>query len=201
MSVRLVSTPVHLRRVVAWLVPCLLAAGCTSGEVSSDAEARQAYLALDPAIAQALDLGFQGFAAAKSANIDAQTTAGAKGGSLTVAGKVDQGSSDNKNMDLTLHLLAWTSDASITFDTAADVAQQPKLALSLKKLPDADLTGTLVGDFAMTGALKKTVALHLTLTGKTMADATGKVVRKPGTIHVIGTASAGGETFAVDVTH
>lgn len=178
---------------------CVLGVACAD-DVSSDAEARQAYLALDPIVSQALDLGFQGFGAASSANIDPQTAAGAKGGSITVTGKVDQGSSDNKNMDLRLHLAAWTADAAITFATPTDAALQPKLMLSLKKLPDADLTGTLVGDFAMTGSLEKPVSLNLTLTGKTMADANGKVVRKPGSMHVTGTATAGGSTFAVDVT-
>ena len=179
------------------VLACTSLAACAN-EVSSDAEARQAYLALDPMVSQALDLGFQGFAAAKSANIDAQTAAGAKGGTITIAGKVDQGSSDNKNMDLTVGLVGWTADGTIKFDTPSAVAQQPKLVLSLKKLPNADLTGTLTGDFAMTGALQKSVAVSLTLSGKTSADAAGKIVR--GATHVTGTATSGGSTFAVDVT-
>lgn len=169
-------------------------------EVSSDAEARQAYTALDPVITQALDLGFAGFATAKSANIDPQTAAGAKSGTVTVAGKVDQGSSDNKNMDLTLALVAWSADGAITFGTSTDAIAQPKLSLSLKKLPDADLTGTLIGTFSMTGEMDNQVTLNLALTGKTMADGTGKVVRKPASMRVTGTATAGDSTFVVDLT-
>ncbi len=149
---------------------------------------------------QALDLGFQGFAAATSANIPPQSAPGFKGGTISVAGKVDQGSSDNKNMDLTLALIGWTADTAIVFNTATDTAAQPKLTLSLKKLPDADLTGTLVGTFAMTGDLEKSVALNLAITGKTMADSNGKIVRKPGSMRVLGTATAGGSAFVVDVT-
>lgn len=178
---------------------CVALAACAD-DVSSDAEARQAYLALDPVVTQALDLGFVGFAAAKSANIDAQSAAGPKGGTVSVAGKVDQGSSDNKNMDLTLGLVAWTADTKIVFNTPSDTAGQPKLAVSLKKLPDADLTGTLVGTFTMTGDLQTVVTLNLALTGKTMADSAGKVVRKPGSMRVAGTATAGDGAFVVDVT-
>ena len=189
----------YLFRHLVLMSALVLATACAD-DVSSDAEARQAYLSLDPVIAQALDLGFQGFAAASSANIDVQTAAGAKGGTVAVSGKVDQCASKNKNMDLTLRLVAWTADAAIKFDTSADAALQPKLVLSLKNLPDADLTGTLVGNFTMTGALEKSVALNLSLTGKTMADANGKVVRKPGSMRVTGTATAGGDAFVVDVT-
>lgn len=102
-------------------------------------------------------------------------------------------------MDLTVGLVGWTADGTIKFDTPTALAQQPKLLLSLKKLPNADLTGSLTGDFAMSGALQKSVALSLTLTGKTTADASGKIVR--GATRVTGTATAGGSTFAVDLTH
>lgn len=178
----------------------LFAVACTDNDgVASAAEAKKAYLALDPAIAQAIDLGFQGFAAATSANIAPQTAAGAKAGTLTVAGKVDQGTSTNKNMDLNLGFVGWSSDAHITFNTPKDEALQPKLSLALKKLPDGDMTGTLTGDFAMTGDLAGAVALNLALTGKMQADAAGKPMRKPGTTHITGTATSHGASYAVDV--
>ena len=162
---------------------CALTSAC-SDDISSDEEARQAYLSLDPVVAQALDLGFEGFNAASSANIPAQSAAGPKGGTISVAGKVNQGSSSNKNMDLTLGLVGWTADTAIVFHTSTDTAAQPKLTLSLKKLPDADLTGTLVGTFTMTGDLKRAVVLNLSIVGKTMADSTGKIVRKPGSMRI-----------------
>ena len=180
---------------------CLSAVACTdSSGVSSSAEAEKAYLALDPVVTQAMDLGFQGFAAATSANIAPQTAAGAKTGTLTVAGKVDQGASTNKTMDLTLYFVGWTTDGHIAFDTPADTALQPKLSLLLKKLPDGDLTGTLAGDFTMSGDLKGAVTLNLTLAGKMQADANGKAVRAPGTTHITGTAKSGSDTYTVDVT-
>ena len=51
----------------------VLASGCGSG-VSSDEQARRAYVGLDVAIDKAINLGFDGFNAASSANIPAQIT-------------------------------------------------------------------------------------------------------------------------------
>lgn len=182
------------------ILACTFTLACTdTDEIASTAEAEKAYLALDPSITQAIDLGFQGFATASSANIAPQTLAGTKAGSLTVAGKVDQGASTNKNMDLTLYFAGWSSDGHLTFDTPADTAVQPKLSLALKKLPDGDMTGTLDGDFAVTGDTKSSVTLHLVLTGKMQADGSGKPMRAPGTTRIVGTATSGAGTYGVDV--
>jgi len=51
-----------------------------------------------------MQLGFDGFNSASSANIATQTAAGAKSGTLTVTGQVDQGASANKGMRLQVAL-------------------------------------------------------------------------------------------------
>jgi hypothetical protein len=73
--------------------------------------------------------------------------------------------------------------------------------LSLKGLPNADLTGTLVGTVIMDGGLLGPVTLDLAITGETEDDGTGKIRRKAGTVHVTGTATSDYGTFQVDVTH
>jgi len=152
---------------------------------------------------QAMDLGFQGFNAASSANIPAQNGNGDLSGTITVDGKVDQGSSDNKNMTLNLTLVEYSDttlvEQPLVYDTAPPL---PILTLSLKKIPNGTLDGTLNGTFDMTGELEGVVALALTIAGQLEpdpADAT-KVRRKPGTVTVTGTASSPYGTFAVDVS-
>jgi hypothetical protein len=57
--------------------------------------------------------------------------------------------------------------------------------------------------FQMPGDLSGPVTLNLTFTGDLASDpdgGTSGVVRKPGTTHVIGTATSPAGTFAVDVT-
>ncbi|MCK6505250.1 hypothetical protein L6R53_17930 [Myxococcota bacterium] len=63
-----------------------------------------AYLGPDGALIQGMELGFDGFHAASSANIDPQSADGDVSGTLTVTGQVDQGSSDNKGLRLELSL-------------------------------------------------------------------------------------------------
>ena len=81
----------------AWLL--FLLAGCGGG-VDSDAAARAAYLGLDDMVEEAMNLGFDGFNAATSANIPEQSAMGDESGTLVVTGQVDQGSSPNKEMRL-----------------------------------------------------------------------------------------------------
>ena len=66
-------------RCLAFVIPALiaLAPGCSDDDgVTSDEKARQAYYGLDTMIDKAMDLGFQGYHAASSANIPAQSTSG-----------------------------------------------------------------------------------------------------------------------------
>ena len=60
------------------------AAGCGNGSVHSDADAQKAYLGLDASIDKAINLGFDGFNAASSANIPTQMTTGMLQGTLVI---------------------------------------------------------------------------------------------------------------------
>ena len=173
----------------------------TSGSgVQSADDAKTAYLGLDASIDKAITLGFAGFNSASSANIAPQTANGDKGGTLTVAGQVDQGNSANKGMRLTTEMKAYSDDGKITYDTTP--ATLPALTMQLKGIPNGTLTGTLNGAFATSGTLKGSVTLALTFTATLQpvpADAT-KVQRAPGTTHITGTATSGSSTFNVDIT-
>ena len=181
-----------------------------SDEVSSDEQARVAYLGLDGAVEKSLTLGFAGFNAASSANIPEQAAAGDLAGTLTITGQVDQGASTNKGMRLRVGMVDYTDgdvtlpegteQVEITYDTVTDVTQQPELTLSLRDIPDGTFTGTLVGTFQMEGALEGDVTLNLTMAGAIEDDGTGKVRRKAGTTTVKGTAVSDGNTYEVDVT-
>src|SRR4051812_25187494 len=116
----------------------VLTVGCGGDDdVDSDEQARRAYLGLDDSIAKSITLGFQGFNAASSASIDPQTTAGTKAGTITVTGKVDQGSSANKGMRLDVGMVGYDDGdvvinddgdtVHIVYDTATDVLNQPHL--------------------------------------------------------------------------
>lgn len=187
----------------------LLTLAACGGEVSSNEQARRAYLGLDTSIEKALQLGFAGFNAASSANIPEQRAPGNSTGQLTITGQVDQGSSDNKGMRLRVGMTDYSDgpitledekSIVVTYDTAEDVAARPALDLSMKDLPNGTFSGTLVGDFDMTGDLKDKVNLNLTLTGELEDDGTGKVRRKTGSTTVVGTATSGSSgTWQVDV--
>src|SRR6185312_14265687 len=94
-----------------------LAAGCGNGSVHSDADAQKAYLGLDASIDKAINLGFEGFNAASSANIPTQMTTGTVKGTLVVTGQVDQGASNNKTMRLDTAYTMYTDDGKVTYDT------------------------------------------------------------------------------------
>src|SRR5262245_59286739 len=78
----------------------LLLTACGSDSVSSTDDARRVYLGLDRAVDRGLNLGFQGFNDANSANIPPEVGNGDYAGTLTVTGQVDQGASTNKEMRL-----------------------------------------------------------------------------------------------------
>jgi hypothetical protein len=181
------------------LLLLLLVAGCGPG-VKSEEEARRAYLGLDPSIDKGITLGFAGFNSASSANIAPQSTTGVVSGTMTVTGQVDQGSSNNKGMRLIEALVMYSDDGKLSY--ATDMAAQPKLDLSLKKIPDGTLEGTLAGTFNMSGELEGQVTLALVLTATLQpnaADAT-KVERRPGTTHITGTATSPAGVYNVDIT-
>lgn len=180
-------------------------AGCGDGtDLDNDDAARLAYLGLDQSVDRALKLGFQGFNAASNANIPTQSEAGAAQGKMDVGGKVDQGASNNKEMDLTVTLTGYsdgpltTADAEeieIVYDTEGPAI----LDLSLKGLPNATMTGSLTGTYFMSGGLEGPVTLNLSIAGMT-EDAGGVIQRKPGTTRISGTATSDFGVFDVDVT-
>lgn len=183
----------------------LTAIGCSDDEIDSDEQARRAYLGLDTSIQKSIDLGFQGFNAASSANIDPQMTTGTKAGTLTITGQVDQGSSANKGMRLNIGMVGYTDgpfdvgeDApiEIIYDTDPAPANQPYLTMQLKNIPTGTLEGmvtantSMLGVYKLSGSLAGTLTLNLTITGTLMAGTgTQTVVRVPGTTMVTGTAT------------
>src|SRR5262245_60070910 len=88
-------------RIVTLSLIALLGTACSdSDDLDSNEEARRAYFGLDASIEKSLALGFAGFNAASSANIDAQMGVGDDTGTLVITGQVDQGASANKGMRL-----------------------------------------------------------------------------------------------------
>lgn len=198
----------HLgRRAALRLLPIALvgltsaSCGPRGGGVDDELSAELAYRGLDRGIDRIIELGFKGFNEAGSANIPPQTASGDAGGTMDVGGQVDQGASNNKGMRLTVALSDYSdgppagSDLVIVYNGSLDTAD-----LSMKGLPDADLTGTLVGNLAMDGDLQGNLALNLSITGMTMDAGGGLIARAPGTIHVTGTATSDYGVFNVDVS-
>jgi hypothetical protein len=201
-----------MRATSVFVIAVLGLAACGSDNISSDEEARRAYLGLDDSIGKSLTLGFVGFNAATSANLpmDCCNDVGLEKGTLVITGQVDQGASDNKEMRLNIAMVDYNDgkftvdgndkEIDITYNTNTDVTLQPLLDLSLRNIPNGTLDGTLIGDYDMSGDIDGTATLNLVITGTIMDDGTGKVVRTPGTTHVTGTAVSGDGTFDVDVT-
>ncbi|NOK21282.1 hypothetical protein [Corallococcus carmarthensis] len=183
---------------------------CGGDDISSDEQARRAYLGLDTSVSKALQLGFAGFNAASSANIPPQSTTGGVSGTLLVTGQVDQGSSANKGMRLRIGMTGYSDGeivlgededpVNITYASGTDTTTQPELTLQLRDIPDGTFTGTLEGPFQMTGDLEGSVTLDLALTGELEDDGTGQVRRTPGSTRVTGTATSGDGVYTVDVT-
>ncbi len=192
-----------------------VAAGCSDEGVDSNEEARRAYLGLDGSIEKSLNLGFDGFNSATSANIDPQMTTGDATGTLTITGQVDAGSSANKTMRLWIGMVEYsdgilqietdegTEEVDLTYDTSDVQTEQPYLELKFMNYTAASgtMTGSIQGPGAyhMTGDIEGDVILDLTIAGETSSDGT-TVTRVPGTTTITGTATAGDGQFDVDIT-
>jgi hypothetical protein len=182
--------------------------GCSSDTVSSADQAKEAYLGLDKSIGKSITLGFAGFNAASSANIDPQTAAGEAGGTLTITGQVDQGSSPNKGMRLYVGMVGYTDgqqtvngqSLAITYATSSDPTMQPYLAMKLSNIPTGTVAGTLAGDYTMSGDLAGVVTLNLMFDGALEAGPNNTVVRTAGSTTVTGTATSHDGTYTVMVT-
>ena len=193
-------------------------AGCSDDSVDSDEQARRAYLALDKSIQKSLDLGFQGFNMASSANIAPQMANGTAAGTLTVTGQVDQGASANKGMRLNIGMVGYDDgpveydDAHhkvhVIFDTSTTMTDQPYLNLMLMGIPTGTLSGMLTSNTNMTGVynlsgdIKGTLTLNLTIMGHLMAGTgASTVVRVPGMTTVTGTATnSDGGVYNINIT-
>lgn len=195
------------------IVLVALLGACGSDDIDSNEEARRAYFGLDASIEKSLALGFAGFNSAQSANIAPQMAAGDAGGTLTVTGQVDQGSSDNKGMRLRVGMVDYTEgvvlipqedgddiEVRLTYDTDADVALQPYLELSLRNIPSGTFTGSLTGKYYMTGDIEGEAELSLMFSGALQASGTDDTVRVPGMTTVTGTAKSGEGTFEVSLS-
>jgi hypothetical protein len=199
----------RLSVVTASLFLCTSLMGCGGG-LSSNEEARRAYLGLDKSVEKSLQLGFAGFNAASSANIPAQLTSGDATGTLTISGQVDQGSSANKGMRLRVGMANYSDGkltvpgdgdtVELTYATPTDMASQPELTLSLRDIPNGSFTGKLLGKFQMTGDLEGEVTLDLAMTGRLEDDGTGKVRRVAGSTSIAGQASSEDGAFIVNIS-
>jgi hypothetical protein len=193
-----------------------------SSPTSGSERARRAYLGLHKSIGKSLQLAFAGFNAASSANVPTQVESGDLAGRLAISGTVDQGASADKTMRLRVGMSGYTDGAvavsaddealHITYDTntvaapaeaaasPADSALQPKLTLLLRNIPNGTFTGTLLGDFQMTGDLRGEVGLDLTISGEVEDDGTGSVRRRARTTTVTGTATCGDGEFRISAS-
>ncbi len=191
---------------------CLLVvvwAGCGGGGIDSNEEARRAYFALAASISRSIQLGFDGFNAANSANIDPQSAPGSADGTLTITGQVDQGSSANKGMRLRVGMVGYTDGdvpvgddtVFVVFDTADVPTEQPALDIQLKGIPTGTLDGTLTGVYLMSGDLEGEAELELGFAGTLQDDGAGGVERVPGSTTVTGVVrTPDNGSFTVDVT-
>lgn len=184
--------------------------GCNTGEVTSDEEAEMAWLGLHPAVGKAMNLGFDGFNAASSANIPEQQTTGDVSGTMTVNGQVDQGSSDNKGMRLDVALDEYSDvidldeddeeEVVVTWWTDAEVGL-PHLEMQLRDVPDGTLEGSFNGTFFMEGDLEGEVTLAITFSGLIEDDGAGGTQRVVGSSAVTGTATNDSDgVYEVDLT-
>jgi hypothetical protein len=189
----------------------ILSAGCGDGNgnaVNSNDQARRAYLGLDKSISKSLALGFMGYNAATNANIPTESAAGDASGTLTVTGHVDQGNPNQVSMGLSVAMTMY-SDGKIAFDDMGDTinltyatsaAALPSLSLKLNASAGNTLTGSLTGDYTMSGDLQGNVTLNLQIDGKFSGTAPN-VMRVAGSTKVTGTAvNSSGGTYTVNTT-
>jgi len=190
-------------------VVAICVAGCDDeGVVDDEVAAEVAYMGLDRGVDRAIELGFDGFNDPdESANIPPQQAPGAYAGTMHVSGKVDSGASDNKEMDLDVGLAGYSDGPILGYseDEEEEIIifydGNMNLPMSMKGLPNADLTGSFNGTVTMSGeALEGPVTLNLSFTGKTQDAGGGLIQRQPGTLHIYGTATSDYGVFNVDLT-
>lgn len=201
---------VAMRNSLVFGILVLGACGGDEKSINSDEQARRAYLGLDASVSKSLKLGFDGYNAASSANIPAQMTTGDKAGTLAITGKVDQGNPSQATMTLSIGMVGYDdgpfviddkmNKIEVKYDTNTDPLMQPVINLKLNSSAGNSLTGTLLGDYTMSGDLKGKVTLDLTLTG-TFSGTAPNVMRVAGSTTVTGTAvNSDGGMYQVNAT-
>ncbi len=194
------------------ILAALGACSSDNNSVNSNEQARRAYLGLDKSISKSLALAFQGYDAATNANIPAQMTTGdaMPGGTLTIGGKVDSGTCSQLSMGLDVGMVKYSdgpfvvdnnnTKISVIYDTNTDVTMQPLLSIKLNASAGDSISASLMGDYTMSGDLKGTVTLDLTITGTFSGTCPNSVMRVSGSTHVTGTAvNSSGGMYTVDV--
>jgi hypothetical protein len=194
---------------------------CSSkDDVSSEEDARLAYIGLHRMVDRTINLGMDGYNAATSANIPSQDGTGDVSGTITISGQVDAGVSANKEMRLFIDLVDYRDDILdeddevtgivIIYNTDLDPDSEvdagladgrPFADISLRNIPNGTFFGSLTGTFQMTGDLEGRVHLDLELSGQIeeVPDTDGEIRRVRGTTEVTGTAESRYGIFEVDL--
>jgi hypothetical protein len=206
---------------LALSIAVALASSCSKDDdVSSEEDARLAYIGLHRMVDRTINLGMDGYNAATSANIPSQEGSGDVSGTITISGQVDAGVSANKEMRLFIDLvdyrddildeddevtglvIVYNSDLDPNSEVDAGVADgRPFADISLRNIPNGTFFGTLSGTFQMTGDLEGRVTLDLQLSGdiEEVPDSDGEIRRVRGTTEVTGTAESRYGIFDVDL--
>jgi len=191
----------------------IMVGACTDDSVDSNEQARRAYLGLDKSVSKSLTLAFQGYDAATSANIPAQMADGdaMPGGTLAITGQVSHGNVNEATMTLDVAMAKYSDSPiivdtknntkiTVAYDADASAAMHPVLNLKLNASSGNALTGSLTGDYTMSGDLTGTVTLDLTIAG-TFSGTGTSTMRVAGSTMVIGTVvNASGGMYSVNVT-
>jgi hypothetical protein len=189
---------------------CLLifVGACTNNSVDSDTQARRAYLGLDKSISKSLELTFQGYDTGMT-NFPPQMTTGDKTGTITVSGKADSGNCSQLSIGINVGMTNYSdgpfkdgsTTLNVTYATSTDTAMQPALGIKLNGSSGNSINATLMGDYTMTGDLKGTVTLDLTIVGTFSGTCPNAVQRVAGSTTVTGTAvNSSGGMYTVNVT-
>lgn len=197
---------IRLLVVGAFGVAVTTTTGC--GGVDSEDDARLTSLGLNAIVVDALQLGFDGFNAADSANIPTQSADGDEAGTITVDGQVDQGASDNKGMRLTVTLDGYINE--LLDDPETDDEEELRflystadgaplnLELSLRDIPNGTLSGTLAGTVLVEEDLEAEVEVSLSFAGTIEDDGNGGTTPTDGGTNVTGTVESASGSFDVD---
>ncbi len=137
-------------------------------------------------------------ASTNGANITPVSANGTNKGTLTIGGKVAQGTSLNENLDLWVQLDGPYSDSGKIFYATDNSSDTTKLQFGLQmsnQPQDNGMSGTLVGPLKVTGDIEGTAAFDLRFaTDLTDDDAAPAIICS----HVLGTVTQGDQSKSID---